>query len=205
VKQCGVVTADSLDETVDVVKALLYTKPCSGRRLGLIALTGGQSVVITDAFVRAGLEVPLLSERSYERLGAFFNIIGGSYRNPLDVGGTLGYGAAPENLERMLNILDEDENVDAIVLEIATQYLVRMALGAAGPSTDWLPQMLAAHKERSPKAFITILNASHLEARAAEERVKLAELGIPTFAGFDQGARALRKVIDYHRFRAGID
>ena len=205
VKQCGVVTADSLDETVDVVKALLYTKPCSGRRLGLMALTGGQSVVITDAFVRAGLEVPLLSERSYERLGAFFNIIGGSYRNPLDVGGTLGYGAAPENLERMLSILDEDENVDAIVLEIATQYLVRMALGAAGPSTDWLPQMLAAHKERSSKAFITILNAGHLEARAAEERIKLAELGIPTFAGFEQGARALRKVINYHRFRAGID
>jgi acyl-CoA synthetase (NDP forming) len=65
--------------------------------------------------------------------------------------------------------------------------------------------MLAAHKERSSKAFITILNAGHLEARAAEERIKLAELGIPTFAGFEQGARALRKVIDYHRFRAGMD
>ena len=205
VKQCGVVTADSLDETVDAVKALLYTKPCSGQRLGLIALTGGQSVVITDAFVRAGLEVPLLTEQSYERLGSFFNIIGGSYRNPLDAGGTLGFGGAPENLEPMLSILNEDENVDAIVLEIATQYLVRMALGAAGPSTDWLPQMLAAHKERSSKAFITILNAGHLEARAAEERIKLAELGIPTFAGFEQGARALRKVIDYHRFRAGMD
>jgi len=205
VKQCGLVTADSLDETVDVVKALLYTKPCRGRRLGMIAMTGGQSVVITDAFVGAGLEVPLLSERSYEKLGAFFNIIGGSYPNPLDAGGTLGFGAAPYNLERMLNILDEDDNTDGIVLEIATQYLVRMALGTAGPPTDWLPGILAAHKERSSKAFIAILNPGHLEARAAEERVKLAELGIPLFASFERGARALRKIIDYHRFRAGMD
>jgi len=205
VKQCGAVTADSLDETVDVVKALLHTKPCSGRRLGLIAMTGGQSVVITDAFVRAGLEVPLLSERSYERLRGFFNIIGGSYRNPLDVGGTLGFGAAPENLERMLEILDEDENVDAIALEIPTQYLARMALGTAGPPTDWLPGIIAAHKERSSKAFIAILNPGHLAALAAQERLKLAELAVPAFAGFEQGARALRKVIDYHRFRAGMD
>ena len=205
VKQCGVVTADSLDEMVDVVKALLYTKPCRGRRLGLIAMTGGQSVVITDAFVGVGLEVPLLSERSYEKLGAFFNIIGGSYRNPLDAGGTLGFGAAPHNLERMLDILDGDDNTDGIVVEIATQYLVRMALGTAGPPTDWLPAILAAHKERSSKAFIAILNPGHLEARAAEERVKLAELGIPLFASFERGARALAKAIDYHRFRADID
>jgi len=205
VKQCGVITTDGLDETVDVIKTLLYTKPCTGHRMGLMALTGGQSVVITDTFAREGLEIPLLSDRSYEKLSAFFNIIGGSYRNPLDVGGTLGFGAAPGNLERMLKILDEDENVDAIVLEITSRYLIRMALGASGPSADWLPHTLTAHKERSPKAFATILNPGHLEAHAAEERIKLIELGIPVFAGFEQGARALRKVIDYHRFRAGID
>ncbi len=206
-RQCGVVTTDSLNETVDVVKALLYTKPCTGRRVGLMALTGGQSVVISDAFVRAGLDVPLLSERSYEELRGFFNIVGGSYRNPLDVGGTLGFGTQPQNLGRMLKILDEDEHVDAIALEITSRFMVRMALGQQpeGPEMGRLLDMLAAHKKRSAKPFIAILPPGHLEAQVAEERANLVERGIPTFAGFEEGALALRKVIDYHRFRAGMD
>jgi acyl-CoA synthetase (NDP forming) len=205
VKQCGLIATESLDETVDVVKALLLTKPCTGRRMGLVALTGGQSVVISDAFAQAGLEVPLLTQRSYEQLGGFFNIIGGSYRNPLDAGGTLGFGARPDNLERMLRILDEDENVDAVVLEIASRLLVRRAFGPQIPAADWLPDVLVAQKERSPKAFIAILHPGHLEAQVAEERTKLLERGVPVFGGFQQGARALRKVIDYHRFSAALD
>ena len=63
-----------------------------GRRMGLVAMTGGQSVVITDTFATAGLEIPALSESSYDELKTFFNIIGGSYRNPLDAGGTIGAG-----------------------------------------------------------------------------------------------------------------
>ena len=60
-------------------------------RVGLMAMTGGQSVVIADTFAREGLQVPLLTSASYEKLSSFFNIIGGSYRNPLDIGGTIGW------------------------------------------------------------------------------------------------------------------
>ena len=205
VRQCGVITVDSLDEMVDVLKALLFARPCAGRRTGLVALTGGQSVVITDAFVNAGLKVPLLTERSYEELAGFFNIIGGSYRNPLDAGGTLGFGAQPGNLERMLAILDADENVDAIAVEIASRLMVRMAMGDQGPNVDWLPDMLAAHKERSSKPFLTVLHPGRFEAQIAEERAKYVERGIPTFGGFQQAARAFSKVVDYYRFREGLD
>ena len=205
VRQCGVITVDSLDEMVDVLKALLFARPCAGRRTGLVALTGGQSVVITDAFVNAGLKVPLLTERSYEELAGFFNIIGGSYRNPLDAGGTLGFGAQPGNLERMLTILDADENVDAITVEIASRLMVRMAMGDQGPNVDWLPDMLAAHKERSAKPFLTVLHPGRFEAQIAEERAKYVERGIPTFGGFQQAARAFSKVVDYYRFREGLD
>src|SRR3990170_7606079 len=63
-RQAGAVQTDSLDETIDAVKALVYAKPATGKRMGLIAMTGGQSVVITDAFEREGLEVPLLTAAS---------------------------------------------------------------------------------------------------------------------------------------------
>jgi acyl-CoA synthetase (NDP forming) len=204
VRQTGVVATDSLDETLDAVKALLFTKPTTGRRMGLIALTGGQSVVITDAFEREGLEVPLLSERSYAALAGFFNIVGGSYRNPLDAGGTLGFGASPENLKRMLGVLEQDENIDAVAVEVSRRMMARQA-PAGTPSPDWLPEMLGRHRAESAKPLMVILHPGHLEAIVAQERQKYVDRGIATFAGFQQAARAFARAVQYRRFAEGIE
>ncbi len=204
VRQCGIIATESLDETVDVMKALLFAKPGTGRRMGLIALTGGQSVVITDAFETAGLEVPLLSRSSYNQLAGFFNIIGGSYRNPLDAGGTLGFGTSPANLERMLRILDEDKRIDGIAIELSPRMMVRRT-AEQGDAPDWLPDMLAAHKERSRKPFLAVMHPGHLDAFVAQERQKYIERRIPTFAGFQQAASAFAKVVAYRRFVAGVE
>jgi acyl-CoA synthetase (NDP forming) len=204
VKQCGIIATDSLDETVDVMKALLFMKPGTGRRMGLVALTGGQSVVITDAFENAGLEVPLLSRSSYKELSGFFNIIGGSFRNPLDAGGTLGFGTSPENLDRMLRILDSDRHIDAIAIELSPRMMIRRTLEQPDGG-DWLPDMLAAHKGRSRKPFLAIMHPAHLEGFVAQERQKYIDRGIPTFAGFHQAATAFAKVAHYRRFAAGVE
>jgi acyl-CoA synthetase (NDP forming) len=204
IKQCGAIAADSLEDTIDVVKALLYAKPATGRGMGLMAMTGGQSVVITDAFVSAGLEVPRLSPSSYEQLASFFNIIGGSYQNPLDMGGTIGFGGSAEALRKLFDILDADPNVDAIAMEMASSFLARM--WAANPaSLDGMLDTLSAHKERSPKPFVAILQPQHVEDVVAAARKRIQERGLAVFASFDRGARALRRAIDYHRFRAGLD
>ncbi|MGQ9571803.1 MAG: CoA-binding protein [Dehalococcoidia bacterium] len=203
-RQAGAISVDSLEEMVDVVKGLLYIKPGTGRRVGLIAMTGGQSVVIADAFGRANLEAPLLTPASYEKLASFFNIIGGSYRNPLDAGGTLAMGFHLDNLRRMLDILEKDANIDAVVLESAAGFLMRRARRSA-TLLDSLLALLSEHRERSPKPFLMILQPGHLEAEMVELRSKFLERGIATFSGFQQGANSLSKAIGYHRFRAGLE
>jgi acyl-CoA synthetase (NDP forming) len=203
-RQAGAVTADSLEEMVDAVKGLLYIKPGTGRRVGLVAMTGGQSVIIADAFGRTNLEVPLLTPASYEKLASFFNIIGGSYRNPLDAGGTMMMGFRMDNLERMLDILEEDANVDAIVLESAATFLMSHRLMSAS-LLDKMLTLSSEYKERCQKPFLMILQPGHLEGAMVKTRSKFLERGIATFAGFQQGANALSKVIGYHRFRAGLD
>ncbi len=176
-RQAGVVQTDNLDETIDAVNALVYAKPTTGRRMGLVAMTGGQSVVITDAFERAGLEVPLLTASSYEKLASFFNIIGGSYRNPLDAGGTIGMGFAPGNLQKLLDILEEDENVDAIAMEVGASFIARR-LRENPAMLDQMVAILAAHRERSAKPFIAIAHPGHVEDVMADIRSKLVERGI---------------------------
>jgi len=196
-RQAGALSVDSLEEMVDVLKGLLYIKPGAGKRVGLIAMTGGQSVVIADAFGQAGLEVPLLTAASYEKLESFFNIIGGSYRNPLDAGGTLAMGFRMDNLQRMLDILEEDPNVDAVAIETAVAYLMRRGI-LHSSLLDSLIQALAEHKERSRKPLLVILQAGQMEGEIAEVRGRFLARGIATFGSFQQGANALAKVIYSH-------
>jgi acyl-CoA synthetase (NDP forming) len=200
VRQAGAVASDTIDDTIDVLKALLFCKPATNGRLGLMAMTGGQSVVITDAFVRAGLEVPLLTAASYEKLAGFFNIIGGSYRNPLDMGGTIGFGGSSEQLQRLFDILDEDEHVDAIAMELASGFMARR-WQADPASLDSLLELLVAHRERSAKPFVTILHPGHAEEITAQARARVTERGLPVFPSFERAAVALRRAIDYWRSR----
>ena len=58
----------SLDAMLDAVELLSRGRKVAGRAMGLVAMTGGQSVVITDTFAAAGLEIPALSDASYEEL-----------------------------------------------------------------------------------------------------------------------------------------
>jgi acyl-CoA synthetase (NDP forming) len=190
VRQAGAIATNTLDDTIDVLKALLFCKPAKGRRMGLMAMTGGQSVVITDAFEGVGQNVPKLTEGSYEKLAEFFNIIGGSYQNPLDMGGTIGFGGQSDHLQRLLDILEEDENVDAIAMELASGFMARR-WKADPASLDTMLDLLVKHKERSTKPFLTTLHPGHVEEITAQARAKVTERELPVFHSFERAARAL--------------
>jgi acyl-CoA synthetase (NDP forming) len=163
-------------------------------------MAGGQSVVTTDAFVKAGLQVPTLSERSYERLAQFFNIVGGSYRNPIDMGSNWEAG---EQTTAILDILEDDPRVDIIVFELSLNLLFRR-IEAHPAFRDFLLNMLIAHKRRTHKPFLAIVTPSYVpDAEVELKRALLAE-GIPHFPTFQRAARALRHRLDYQRFTASL-
>lgn len=206
-RQTGAIEAGNLDELLDALKLLLFSKPATGKRVALLAMTGGQSVVITDAFASAGLEVPRLEERSYAELAEFFNVIGGSYRNPFDMAGTInqaGQGGDENNLERLLRIVDADPNIDAIAMEMSVMFGARRWERDAD-SFEQLLDTITAFRDRSPKPFLLIMHPAHLETDAVRIRERLQERNLPVIPSFERAALALRRVIDYHRFRAGED
>ena len=201
VAQAGAVQAQNLDETVDLLQMLRRAKPGTGTRVGLMAMTGGQSVVLTDAFESAGLEVPLMSETSYAELATFFNVIGGSYRNPFDMGGTI--GGDQENLDRLFRILDADPNIDAIAMEISATFMSRRWANHPEQLEEFI-QRLARHRDASTKPFLTIMHPGHAEIEVANQRPRLQAAGLPVLPSFDRAAKALRLCVDYHTFRAEI-
>lgn len=196
-KQYGVIRADSLDDTIDMAKGLLFLKPGAGDRVGLIAATGGQSVGITDHFAKAGLRVPILTPNSLEELSTFFNVVGGSYKNPLDISNTF---KSVEVGVKMLNILERDERVDAICMETSAGLQ-----GRRGPQflSDLL-EALANFRERSTKPFLIVVTAGTQEAEAISLRQMLAERKIPAYPTFERAARALRRIVEYYQFVASL-
>jgi acyl-CoA synthetase (NDP forming) len=202
IRQAGAVRVDALDELIDIVALLQRGTHATGTRAGLIAMTGGPSVAVTDAFVRAGLEVPVLSPASYERLAEFFNVVGGSFRNPLDAGSTIAMGFRSDNLARLLDILDTDPTIDVIAID----------LGAGLAADRWrefpdalagMLEMLAVFVARSRKPLAVILEPAHCEAEVAQYRAQFTARGIFTAPSAERAAAALRTLAAYDRARHG--
>jgi acyl-CoA synthetase (NDP forming) len=199
VRQAGAIAVDNLDELIDVLQVLLRSKPGTGTRVALMAQTGGQSVVLTDAFEKAGMEVPELTPASYEQLATFFNIIGGSYRNPFDMAGTV--NQRPEYLDRLFDILDADPHVDAIAMELSALFMARRWTQRPDQFEQFLDQV-TRHQERSAKPFVAILHPGHVEVEVASLRPRIQERGIAVLPSFDRAARAMARVAAFHRARA---
>lgn len=196
VRQAGAVSVAGLDAMLDAVEMLARGRAVTGRGMGLVAMTGGQSVVITDTFATAGLEIPALSEASYEELKSFFNIIGGSYRNPLDAGGTIGGGVNTGNLQRILEILDRDPVIDAIVLEIGTGLRAQRWASHEDELTGLLDKV-AEFNRATRKPFAVILHPAHVEAIVSRAKTLARERGLIVFDSFERSAAAIRVAYEY--------
>ena len=201
VRQAGAIPVVTRDDAIDTLAALVKCPPTKGRRMALLASSGGQSVAISDSAGRAGLDMPRLADASYERLGEFFNIIGGSYFNPFDMGATIRPTTArgsETNLPRILDIIAEDPTLDAAIYEITAAGVLR--------EPELLERMLTTIDEwrdgkwRKP-VLMVVIPGSHLDAFAAV-RAALVEHGYPVYPSFDRAARAYDRIERYYANRA---
>ena len=188
----------SSEEAVDAIAALVHTKQPTGRNIALIAMTGGQSVAITDQFESYGFNVPELSEASYERFAEFFTIIGGSYRNPFDAASTIRSEA--ENLQKILEILADEPVIDGgVALEFRSR-------GFEKPGDlEEILDLLDEYREKTNLPVVLLMPTHGVmtgdSEEAAQVRDRVAERGFASYPSFERGAQALGR-IDYHTARA---
>jgi acyl-CoA synthetase (NDP forming) len=184
---------------VDTMKALQHLKPSGGQRLALVTLTGGPSVVSTDAFAKQGLEIPTLTEASYDKFRAFFSIVGGSYKNPVD----MGMNQTPEHFTDIMRILLEDPNIDAVVNDLPLTFLRRRMERRPGYK-EQLFNTLTELREHYGKPLLAVVGYSPFEKDEVDFRRELLDIGIPAFHNFERAACAYRQVSTLHRFRQTV-
>ncbi len=198
VRQSGAIRCDSLEETIDAAKALTFLTATTGDKMGIIGGSGGQSVSMSDDFSREGLQVLRLTEPTLEAMGEFFQLIGASFFNPVDIG-----GMNRSNLESIMDLLAGDPNVDVIAM-------LRGVQAARQRDPAELRAELETYKTASERAGKPLLamfwTPTPYQDSAQIEEVDgiLMELGIPTFPNPARAAKAVKKMVEYYRFRESV-
>jgi len=194
-KQSRAIKVTCLEELIDTLKALIYLPPTLGNKLGIVGGSGGESVTIADAFIEAGLKVPLLTQESYDELATFFNLVGASCRNPIDP------GANWKELRRIMEIIEQDANIDIIVF-------VWSAIRAFSPLVQggYIDTVINT-KKKTMKPMMAIQPSYSIPEYvqlAVELAQKLHENGIPTFDTPERGAQALKNALGYYQLKNDI-
>jgi len=194
-KQTGAIAVASIEEAVDAIAGLVHTKQPTGRNIALIAMTGGQSVAITDQFESYGFNIPELSDASYARFAEFFTVIGGSYRNPFDAASTIRSEA--ENLQKILEILADESVIDAgVALEFRSR-------GFEKPGDlDEILDLLDDYRNKTDHPVILLMPThgvlSGNTEEAAQVKDRVVARGFAVYPSFQRGAQALGRIVDYH-------
>lgn len=195
IRQCGAISTDSLEDTLEAIAALVHTPPSSKKNLALVAMTGGQSVAITDQFERAGFEVPELSQSSYDRLAAFFVAVGGSYRNPFDASSTI--GRESDNLQKILEILAEDPAIEGVAIELQTR-----DFDQSTERMDGMLALMAEYRRKTGQPIVALIptggGMGDQEEVGSRARAHVAQAGFPVFTSFRAGAQAFGRVRAYY-------
>jgi acyl-CoA synthetase (NDP forming) len=198
-KQTGAIAVASIEEAVDAIAGLVHMKQPTGRNIALIAMTGGQSVAITDQFESYGFTVPELSDASYARFAEFFTIIGGSYRNPFDAASTIRSEA--ENLQKILEIIADEPVIDGgVALEFRSR-------GFEKPGDlDEILDLLDDYRDKTDLPVILLMPTHGVMTGDTEEasqvRDRVVERGFAVYPSFERGAQALGRIVDYHTAHA---
>jgi acyl-CoA synthetase (NDP forming) len=192
-RQTGVVRVDTIQELFDVAQVLAHQPLPPGRRVAIVANSGGPGVLAADACEAAGLEVPELAEVTQSALREALRP-GAGVRNPVDLMPAAGAG----DYDRALRLVLADTGVDAVIavytpplptgLDEVARSMAAVAAGAGRKpvvanflGVEGIPEALRASSGTTPDGGRGI---------------------IPSFPFPESAARALARAAAYTEWRA---
>jgi len=188
-RQSGVIRTDTLAELFDVASLLANQPLPRGQRVGIITNAGGPAILCADACEARGLEVPLLSDTSQEKLRAFL-LPGASASNPVDMIAS----ASADDYYKAIEILAADDNIDSLIV-IFTPPLVTRA-------EDVAHRVAAAVRELDrSKPVVTVF----LSAQELPTALRSADLSIPSYPFPETAAIAMARAARYREWRERIE
>ena len=185
-RQAGLVRVEGIDELIDCLLMFRMLPPPAGDRVALISGTGGPLVMATDLCVRAGLEVPVLSDATAKKLRAFLPPYGTSAWNPVDL--SIAAGVKSELHAQAIEVLGGSDEVDILLVIAAGEWRGEEAA-----------ESIVAASRGIGKPLLAVLPGN--PARTSAPMGKLVAAGIPAFPSLERAVKHLAAFREYQRHR----
>jgi acetate---CoA ligase (ADP-forming) len=204
--QLNIVRVDTIEDLLTTAALLGYTRPLTGRRMGVLTASGGACDIIADASSAHGIEIPDFSVRTEEAIGAYLPPFANAH-NPLDVtayGSLANLSGKKDSLsaiDRSLDIAADDPNLD-FILFTATLPEVRPPDEALATAAEARIKWLAGRIASSPIPVIPITTTCN--DISGYSRGLLADSGLTVLGGLHLGVNAMGNALRWQENRGRV-
>jgi len=190
-RQAGIVRVSNVDELFDMAYALSSCPIPRGKRVAILSEGGGDNSIAADNAEIHGMEVPVLSRETQERIKPFL-LEGMPASNPIDYGGTAEEN--PHVITECVQVCMEDEQVDGIYIT-----------GFFGGFKDIIASHVAELEEQTSRDLVTLVKEKkkpvfvHTSYAAASiKALDILKAGdVPVFESSERTARCLSALMKF--------
>ncbi|MEM3525871.1 MAG: hypothetical protein QXV37_00520, partial [Candidatus Jordarchaeaceae archaeon] len=200
-KQIGAISIRDIEELIDTFLVFLQNPPPRGRRGLIVSFSGGESVTETDKAVEMGLEIPLLSKETKEKIEEMVPAAGISTRNPLDIPSAFFRFA---NIAEVVKFAASEDYIDFVVFEMLDRY---RAVGKSFRGYQWYIDLRRSIKDAAKyikdklgKPFVIAIMPAFSEREAIFLRKFYTARGISVVPSMTRAAKAIKRMIEYYEF-----
>lgn len=199
-RQANIQTVDTLEDLVATMSIFSLSPKPRSRNVGLVAISGGTSVIYTDLCIENGLHVPKTSEVTIGKLQPLIRDVGTGLGNPIDLAADY---YQDQTTAEVIRLVGGEANFDSLIIEadVHNMHQVATILGAQDTLVDYWRMMADAGKrvvEREKKpVLIAIPEVAYPIPRSNAWNV-IVDRGLPVFHSVKEAVLAISKVCAYY-------
>ncbi|RDE17547.1 MAG: hypothetical protein C4K49_02230 [Candidatus Thorarchaeota archaeon] len=202
-RQANVPTVVTLEDLVATLSVFSKCFPPRSNKVGIIAISGGTSVIYTDLCVERGLRVPRTSPETIVKLKALIRDVGTALGNPVDMAADY---YQDQTTSEVIRLTGSDPEFDSIIVEADVHNIHQVA--TIMDANDVMPDFWRAlarackqvvEKEKKP-VLVAVPEVAYPEQRTMVWNTFVSE-GLPVFRNMGEVIGALSRVCEYYRVR----
>ncbi|OLS30759.1 MAG: Succinyl-CoA ligase [ADP-forming] subunit alpha [Candidatus Thorarchaeota archaeon AB_25] len=198
--QANVLTVATLEDMLATLGLVSLSPQPKSRNVGLIAISGGTSVIHTDICIEKGLKVPKTSEETIRKLDPLILDVGTGLSNPIDLAADY---YQDQTTSEVIRIAGEEPKFDSLIIgaDVHNMFQAASIMGAGDVLVEFWKVMAEAgkkvvEKENKP-VLVTIPDVAYPVQRTEAWRA-FVDQGLPVFRNINETVSALSRVCDYY-------
>jgi acyl-CoA synthetase (NDP forming) len=198
--QANVQTVDTLEDLVATLSIFSLSPKPKTRDVGIVAISGGTSVIYTDLCIENGLNVPRTSPDTLKLLDPLIRDVGTGLGNPIDLAADY---YQDQTTSDVIRIVAEDPNFSSLIFEadVHNMYQVATIMQAEDVLADYWQAVAKVGREivnHSKKPVLAVLPEVAYPIPRTEAWNVFVKEGIPVFHNMVEAIKALARVCKYH-------